>query len=73
MLKTENDIYTNKLKPEFKTLMGLTKGSMTKHAPILGEGSISRLSMLGSAPHVPTNIGVVGECPLCEFLGGGKI
>jgi len=53
--------------------MGLTKGSVTKHAPILGEGSISRLSMLGSAPHVPTNIGVVGECPLCEFLGGGKI
>jgi len=47
--------------------------TLTTHAPILGKGSICRLSMLGSAPHVPTNIGVVGECPLCEFLGGWKI
>jgi hypothetical protein len=29
VLKTENDIYTNNnFKPEFKTLMSLTKGSM---------------------------------------------
>ncbi len=38
VLKTENDIYANdNFKPEFKTLMGLTKGEHDKACSYFGE------------------------------------
>jgi hypothetical protein len=54
VLKTENDIYTNNFKPEFKTLMGLTKGEHDKACSYMGKESISRLSMLGECPPCST-------------------